>query len=290
MSSSKLIRLILVQHKVGDVKEDNVARAVSMVKSAVAKEKKSSVPILVVLPECFNSPYGVKFFDKYAETIPDGYTSKALSGLAKELGIYLVAGSFPERDAQNPKTLYNACTVWNPKGELIAKHRKVHLFDVDIPNGITFKESDGFTPGKQFTIVDVGPARIGIGICYDIQFEEFARIYRNEGCNLLIYPASFSLTTGPLSWELYQRSRANDTQSFVTMVSNARDYANDYVAWGHTMLVDPWGQVVKSLNEDEGFIATDVDFTICDQVREQIPVINQRRTDLYDIVVKIPIK
>lgn len=158
-----VIRLILIQHKVGDIKEDNVSRALTMIRSAVAKEKKTTVPILVVLPECFNSPYGVKFFDKYAETIPDGYTSKALSGIAKELGIYLVAGSFPERDVQKPKTLYNTCTVWNPKGELITKHRKVHLFDVDIPNGITFKESDGFTPGNQFTIVDVGPARIGIG-------------------------------------------------------------------------------------------------------------------------------
>uniref|UniRef100_A0A1B0GN29 omega-amidase n=1 Tax=Phlebotomus papatasi TaxID=29031 RepID=A0A1B0GN29_PHLPP len=155
---------VVAKHRTaGDVKEDNVTYVMGKIRAAVADEKRTSVPILVVLPELFNSPYGPQFFDKYAELIPDGYTSKALSAIAKELGIYIIGGSYPERDPQNPKTLYNTCTVWGPKGELLAKHRKVHLYDIEVPNKVTFKESTAMTPGKNYTIVEIGPAKIGIG-------------------------------------------------------------------------------------------------------------------------------
>uniref|UniRef100_A0A1L8E2M2 omega-amidase n=1 Tax=Nyssomyia neivai TaxID=330878 RepID=A0A1L8E2M2_9DIPT len=276
-----MIRVILVQNKVGDSTEDNVDRAMNMIRQAVIKEERTTKPILAILSECFNSPYGVKFFNKYAELIPEGYTSKALSAVAKELGIYIIGGSYPERDYQNPKIIYNTCTVWGPNGELIATYRKIH---------VTLTESAVLTPGDKFTVINIGPARIGIGICYDIQFDELSLIYRNAGCNLLVFPAIFCLTRGPLTWELYQRSRANDTQTFVTMVSNARDHANDYVAWGHTMLVDPWGQVVKSLKEEEDVIVTDIDFSVIDKVKEEIPINRQRRTDLYEVVAKVPIE
>lgn len=107
--------------KVGMDKVENVANAVSHIRQAVADQK----PKVVALPECFNSPYGTKYFNEYAETIPDGYTTTKLSEIAKELNIYLVGGTIPERDATDGKTLYNTCTVWSPSGNLIGKHRKV---------------------------------------------------------------------------------------------------------------------------------------------------------------------
>ncbi|XP_059610871.1 omega-amidase NIT2-like [Phlebotomus argentipes] len=288
---SKNLRLILIQHRTaGDVKEDNVQYVLGKIRAAVADEKRTSVPILVVLPELFNSPYGPSFFDKYAEAIPEGYTSKALSAVAKELGIFIIGGSYPERDAQNPKTLYNTCTVWNPKGEMIGKHRKVHLYDIEVPGKVTFKESSAMTPGKNFTIVEIGPAKIGIGICFDIEFDEFARVYRNEGCNFLVYPAAFPIYTGELHWELYQRARAADTQSYVTMVSASRDYTNPFVNWGYTMLVDPWARVVKKAGEEEEIIKADLDFSIADSAREQLPCFRKRRTDMYEVVAKVPLK
>lgn len=108
-----------------------------------------------------------------------------------------------------------------------------------------------------------------------------ARLYRNAGCEMLVYPAAFNMTTGPLHWELLQRSRANDNQLFVVTISPARDETADYIAWGHSMIVDPWAKVVKSAKENEEILVHDIDFSLVKQVREQIPVFVQRRTDLY---------
>lgn len=116
------IRMAAVQMKVGMDKVENVANAVRLIRSAVSGDKPAQ---MVALPECFNSPYGTKYFQDYAETIPNGYTTEKLSEIAKELGIYLVGGTIPERDANDSKVLYNTCTVWSPAGTLIAKHRKV---------------------------------------------------------------------------------------------------------------------------------------------------------------------
>lgn len=108
----------------------------------------------------------------------------------------------------------------------------MHLFDIDVKGGIRFKESDVLSAGNELAMLHVDDFKIGIGICYDIRFDELARIYRNKGCHMLLYPAAFNMTTGPLHWELLQRSRANDLQLFVATISPARDTTADYVAWG----------------------------------------------------------
>lgn len=147
--------------------------------------------------------------------------------------------------------------------------------------GIRFKESETLSAGNDFTIIEIDGNKIGIGICYDIRFEEMARIYRNDGCKMLIYPAAFNMTTGPLHWELLQRGRANDNQLYVATVSPARDVNSDYIAWGHSMIVDPWGKILQCAKEEEETIIADIDFSIVDAVRQQIPVYSQRRLDLY---------
>jgi len=276
---TKALRIALIQLKIGKNKTENVSNAIDSIKRTVAEHK----PHIVTLPECFNSPYGTKHFDEYAESIPDGYTCTALSQIAKELKIYLVGGSIPERDNN---TLYNTCTIWSPAGELIGKFRKIHLFDIDVKGGICFKESDVLSPGNQLVFLSVNDFKIGIGICYDIRFEELARIYRNKGCDMLLYPAAFNMTTGPLHWELLQRARANDLQLFVATCSPARVDDADYVAWGHSMIVDPWGKVVASAQEKEEIIVADLDTSLIQKVREQIPTSKQRRTDLYEIISK----
>ncbi|XP_076482155.1 omega-amidase NIT2-like isoform X1 [Bombus vancouverensis nearcticus] len=271
-------RLALVQLEVNEVKRKNVERAVSYISSA--KEHNADI---IALPECFNSPYGIQYFPKYAESIPDGETSVASSNAAKENNIYVVGGTMPEIEGDK---LYNTCTIWGPDGTLIAKHRKVHLFDIDIPNKITFRESDSLGPGNSLTTFDVKGCKIGIGICYDIRFEEMARIYRNKGCQMLIYPAAFNMTTGPLHWSLLQRSRANDNQLYVACISPARVPSASYVAWGHTQLTNPWGKILYDLETQENMAVTDIDLKVVEEVRAQIPTFSQRRTDLYDTVCK----
>lgn len=134
----------------------------------------------------------------------------------------------------------------------------MHLFDIDIPHEITFKESDSLTAGNELAIVDIGDFKIGIGICYDIRFEELAKVYRKKGCNMLIYPGAFNMKTGPLHWELLARSRANDNQLYTAVISPARDVNASYVAWGHSCVVDPWGKVMYSCEADEEVFVVDL--------------------------------
>ncbi|XP_067633262.1 omega-amidase NIT2 [Eurosta solidaginis] len=271
----KFMRLALLQLKVGKDKTTNVQNALAK----IAEAFREYTPRLVILPECFNCPYGTKYFRDYSETVPDGYTSQHLSAAAKSYGIYIVGGTIPELGEND--AIYNTCTVWDPKGNMISKYRKMHLFDIDIRNGQRFKESDTLTAGQNFSVIQIDDHKIGIGICYDIRFEELARVYRNEGCEMLIYPGAFNMTTGPLHWELLQRSRANDNQLYVVTTSPARDKDAEYVAWGHSMVVDPWAKVLKSAGVGDEIISVDIDFSLVKQVREQIPTFRQRRLDLY---------
>ncbi|CAG9566333.1 unnamed protein product [Danaus chrysippus] len=271
-------KIALVQLSVGPDKAKNVAAAVSEIHKA--KEKGAHV---VALPECFNSPYGTKYFNEYAEEVPSGATSRALSRAAAEAGVCVVGGTVPERCGDK---LYNTCTVWDDSGKLLAQYRKMHLFDIDIPNKITFKESEVLSAGDHVSTFDYRGVRFGIGICYDIRFPELAHLMAQQGCSMLLYPGAFNMTTGPKHWELLGRARANDCQLWVGLVSPARDTDAGYVAWGHTTLIDPWGQVKGQLDEKPGVIVEDIDLKVVEEVRSQIPIRIQRRTDVYDTVSK----
>ncbi|KAL4709492.1 hypothetical protein ACJJTC_012829 [Scirpophaga incertulas] len=272
------LKIALVQLSVGLDKSKNVATAISEIHKA--KEKGAE---LVALPECFNSPYGTKYFDEYAEEVPSGETCRALSKAAAEAGVCVVGGTVPERCGSQ---LYNTCTVWDASGKLLASYRKIHLFDIDIPGKITFKESDVLSPGNQLTTFDYHGIKIGLGICYDLRFNEMAHLLAKEGCSLLIYPGAFNMTTGPRHWELLGRARALDQQLWVALASPARDAHAQYVAWGHSLLVGPWGAVVAGLDEKPGTLIAQIDLKDVEEVRSQIPVGKQRRTDLYDTVTK----
>ncbi|CAI9602757.1 unnamed protein product, partial [Staurois parvus] len=270
-------RLGLVQLFVSPVKADNLKRASELVKQAAKQGAQ-----VVALPECFNSPYGTKFFPEYAEKIP-GQSTQMLSEVAKECGIYLIGGSIPEEDSGK---LYNTCTVYGPDGILLAKHRKIHLFNIDVPGKIRFQESETLTPGDSFSVFDTPYCKIGVGICYDIRFAELAQIYTKKGCQLLVYPGAFNMTTGPAHWELLQRARALDNQVYVATVSPARDEKASYVAWGHSTVVSPWGEVIAKAGADEVITSTDIDLQYLADIRQQIPIHSQRRHDLYSVEEK----
>lgn len=215
----------------GANKVENLKKASNLVREAALKGAK-----LISLPECCNSPYGNDYFPEYAEPI-SGESVKAFSEMAAENQIYLIAGSIPERDGDK---LYNTSTIFNPKGEMINKHRKLHLFDIDIPGKVTFQESKTLNPGNGVTIVETPFCKFGVGICYDIRFAEMAQIMAKKGCHLLVYPGAFNMTTGSAHWELLTRMRALDNQLYVASVSPARDTSASYVAWGHSTLCSPW--------------------------------------------------
>jgi omega-amidase len=150
--------------------------------------------------------------------------------MASELGVFLVGGSIPEK-SQDGKQLYNTSLVADPKGHFVAKHRKVHLFDIHVPGKIIFKESDTLTAGTSVSTFDTPLGKFGLGVCYDIRFPEYAQLLRQRGCVALVYPGAFNTTTGPAHWELLQRARAVDNQLFVMACSPARDNNFSYHAW-----------------------------------------------------------
>ncbi|KAK3853145.1 hypothetical protein Pcinc_040301, partial [Petrolisthes cinctipes] len=276
MAASKM-RIALVQMAVGETKSTNIKRAVQLIREAAGGGAQ-----LIALPECFNSPYGTKYFPQYAESVP-GESTEALGEAAKKFGVFVVGGSVPEKDGDK---LYNTCTVWGPQGNMIAKHRKVHMFDINVPGQITFRESDNLSPGNKFTTVDLPNCKIGIGICYDMRFPEMAHIYSQMGCKLLLYPGAFNMTTGPAHWELLQRGRALDNQVYVAAISPARDPDASYIAWGHSSVVSPWGEVISTCDEEEAIIYADVDLDYVNKVRQMIPTLTQKRNDLYDVTAK----
>jgi omega-amidase len=242
---------------------------------------------VVCLPECFNSPYGTQYFDEYAEVVDSsdagavsGESGTALAEAARSAGVYLIGGSIPERGSNGE--LYNTCLAFGPDGKLLAKHRKMHLFDISVPGGITFRESETLSAGDDVTHIDTPYGRFGIGICYDIRFPELAHLMAVENkCDMLVYPGAFNMTTGPMHWELLARSRAVDNQVHLAVVSPARDESATYHAWGHTSIVDPWGEVIATTEEKEGIVTAEIDYSKNANMQSSIPVRSQKRHDVY---------
>ncbi|XP_038065678.1 omega-amidase NIT2-like isoform X2 [Patiria miniata] len=272
--TTNAFRLALVQMAVSANKKENVTRAVRLIKEAASAGAK-----LVALPECFNCPYGTSYFADYSEKVP-GESTEALAKAAADNKVYLIGGSIPEEEQGK---YYNTCSVFDPEGNNIAKYRKLHLFDIDVPGRITFKESDVLSPGNQLAVIDTPYCKIGVGICYDMRFAELAQIYNKKGCKLLVYPGAFNMTTGPAHWELLQRGRALDNQLYVATVSPARDASASYTAWGHSTAVSPWGEVIATAEAEEKIVYADIDPGYVDEVRSQIPVGSQKRSDLYEV-------
>ncbi|KAI9682860.1 MAG: hypothetical protein M1829_006294 [Trizodia sp. TS-e1964] len=298
MTSSPLrqpLKMALIQLASGPNKAQNLTHTRNKVVEAAKAGAK-----LIVLPECFNSPYGIKYFKDNAEIIPKASDSSAsesptyalLKQLAKETSTYLVGGSIPELSLASSATakgtteekekLYNTSLAFDPSGSLIASHRKIHLFDIDIPGEIAFRESDALSAGEQITILDLPEyGKVGLAICYDVRFPELAMIAARRGCFALVYPAAFNTITGPRHWSLLARARAVDNQVWVAMCSPARVEKADYQAWGHSIVVDPDAKVMAEAAEGEETLYVEMRPERLAEVRRNIPVTAQRRFDIY---------
>lgn len=291
--SSASLKLALCQIGVTASKEENLRVAADALRTA-----SSNGAHLAVLPECFNSPYDTSCFKDYAEPLPDvghPFASPTVSPSVQMLretatatSMTIIGGSVPESGADGK--IYNTSITVDPDGAVIAKHRKLHLFDISVPGGITFRESDALSAGSSSTsfsvaLSDGGSIRVGVGICYDVRFPELAAIAAREaGAQLLVYPGAFNMTTGPAHWELLLRARALDNQLYVAACSPARNATGEgYVAWGHSTIVDPWGTVVATTDEKAGVVYGDISLERIEHVRAAVPTAMQRRDDIYQL-------
>lgn len=188
-----------------------------------------------------------------------------------------------EETGDGGSRIYNTCYIFNSQGQQIGKHRKVHLFDINIPGGQYFKESDTFTPGDQITVVDTEYGRIGVEICFDIRFTELTHLMALEDAEMVFVPAAFNMTTGPAHWQLHFRARALDSQIYLFGCSPARDMNASYHAYGHSIITSPWGDVVAELDEKPGMLIQDIDPDRVAEIRGQLPILKARREDVYQL-------
>lgn len=224
---------------------------------------------LVVLPEMFCCLYDSDRFWDYAEYEGEGEAQTGMAQAAKEAGVTLIAGSIPEADGER---LYNSSFVYSAEGKPLGKVRKNHLFDIAVEGGQHFQESMTLSPGEELLVFDQGLTKIGVAICFDIRFPTMALEMRDLGAEVLVYPAAFNMTTGPLHWELLCRARAIDAQVFVIGASSSCNPEADYVAWGHSLVVDPWGKVLADLGSNSENRIVEIDLDLVTQVRSQIPL------------------
>jgi len=234
---------------------------------------------MVVLPEMFNCPYGYGYFKRFAEAYP-GESTRLLSGLARELGIYIIGGSIPESEG---KKIFNTSFTFDRTGRLLGRHRKIHLFDVNITGGISFQESRNISPGSDITVFDTDLCRTGVAICYDMRFPELVRNIALKGALLIIVPAAFNMTTGPAHWHITARTRALDNQVYFACASPARDDGAGYTVYGHSLVSDPWGSIISEASTGEQIIGATIDLGEVERIRRELPLLRHRRPDLYDI-------
>ncbi len=229
---------------------------------------------LVVLPEFF-CLMGHSDQDKLtiAETEGQGPIQLFLQQLAQQHGIYLIAGSIPIR-SNVPNKVFNTCLVYNPNGQQIQRYDKVHLFSF---KGIYEQYDEGKTlqTGQpQIKTVQCGAIQVGLSICYDLRFPEFFRAM--VPVDLFVVPSAFTYTTGKAHWELLLRARAVENQCYVLGSNQGGLHENGRQTWGHSMIVDPWGEVLVCLEKGQGFVVESVDAKRLQMIRERLPALKHR--------------
>ncbi len=231
---------------------------------------------LVALPEYF-CLLGRRDTDKLAlaEAPGDGPIQNFLSDLAREHGVWLVGGTLPVKMAQEGRVL-NRCCVYAPDGREAAHYDKIHLFAFD--NGReSYDEGRTLGAGTEPVALQAGALRVGLSVCYDLRFPELYRALMKPPCEVIVVPAAFTYTTGRAHWEILLRARAVENQCYVLAPAQGGTHENGRRTWGHSLVIDPWGEVLQVLPEGEGVVMAEVDAARIAQVRQQLPALAHRR-------------
>jgi len=259
-----------VQMLAGDDKAANLAEAERWIRAAVARGAQ-----VVALPEVFLWRGDKKREREFAEPIP-GPASGVLAGWARELGIYLLGGSMLEEISGSPKA-YNTSLFFDPSGKLLASYRKIHLFDVDLANGVSARESDTRAFGDGIVVAQTGLCDMGLSVCYDLRFPELYRALVAKGARLIFVPSAFTAYTGQAHWETLLRARAIENQVYVIAPDQFGKSPNSFETHGHSMIVDPWGKVIAVLPDGPGIIMAEIDLDYLAKIRAELPALDHRK-------------
>ncbi len=251
-------------------KPDNVATATRLIRQAHGFGAR-----FIGLPE--NFAWMGPEADRASATEPlDGPTLSTLATLARELKITLLGGSVLESGAPGGRN-YNTSVLFGPDGERLGTYRKMHLFDVEVGDGQTYRESAAVAPGTEVVVAQTGFGKVGLSVCYDLRFPELYRQMAKDGATTLTVPAAFTLATGKDHWEVLLRARAIENQAYVLAPAQQGKHPKDRMTWGHAMLVDPWGLVTARASEGEGIALGQIDDALVARIRKNLPVLNHRK-------------
>jgi predicted amidohydrolase len=267
------MRVAAVQLNSGPDRGRNLAAAGRLVAAAAADGAR-----LVVLPETFNCLGPPEVLRAGAEPF-DGPTLAWAKGEARRHRLWLAAGSFLERVANQPRCFNTACLL-SPEGEVAAAYRKVHLFDCELP-GAALRESDVMCPGGEVVTAQAEGLPLGLAICYDLRFPELFRALAVRGARAVAFPSAFTARTGPDHWEVLLRARAIENQVFVIAADQCGESGPGLRWHGHSMIVDAWGGVLAEVADGEGYVVADLNLAAQAAIRERMPCLRHRRPDVY---------
>jgi predicted amidohydrolase len=268
------IRAAAIQMSSTPDKEENKVTAEVLIRGAV-----SAGADLVGLPELWSCHGLDEVYRENAEPVP-GPTTEFMGDLARELGVYLLGGSILEGEP-GARRLSNTSTLFDPSGEMTAVYRKIHLFDVRVSDR-EYLESANIAPGNEIVTAKAGAATLGLSVCYDVRFPELYRLLALRGAEILAVPAAFTLQTGKDHWELLLRARAVENQAFVVAPAQWGQKADGRWTYGRSMIVDPWGTVLATCPDHDGYALATLDLDFLDRFRAEFPALANRRPEAYD--------
>jgi predicted amidohydrolase len=271
-----ILRIGLVQLNTQSDRAANIAAIERLVGEAAARGAR-----FVMLPE--HAPYlgPTEGYQEGAESIPGPLTDR-FAALARRHGIYLHAGSLVEK-TESPGKYGNTAVVFNPAGEIIAKYRKIHLFDIEIPGKVSAKESDSVAPGDEIVTVEIEGITFGLAICYDLRFPELYRLLALQGAEVLCNPAAFTLYTGKDHWEVLLRARAIENQAWMLAAAQWGPSEPHAASYGRSLVIDPWGTVTAQASDGVGVFVTERDTALVAKHRIEVPSLANRRPAAYTL-------
>lgn len=231
---------------------------------------------LVVFPETVE--YIGPDMSGHSSAVPGEITEK-FSRMARENGVWLHAGSITEKCGERS---CNLSMMFSPEGRCTARYRKLHMFDVEVEDGPSYRESENISRGEQVCLADTDIGRIGLSICYDLRFPQLYRLMADNGAEILLVSANFTAPTGEAHWETLLRARAIENTCYVLACGQCGQ-KDAFAAYGHSMVIDPWGRILARAGEQEEIIYAELSADVLEKTRKQIPCLRNQREDLYQL-------
>lgn len=265
----------LIQMDTQNDKGENLKQACSFIDEAAGKGAR-----LVCFPEVMNLIGRNVGEGGNREPIP-GYTTNRLCEKAREHGVYIHGGSITQ-ELPGEKRSANTSVLIAPDGKIVATYSKLHMFDITLSDGRPFNESDKVRPGERIVTVETELGVFGFSVCYDVRFPELYRLMALQGAQVIFVPSSFTMPTGKDHWEPLLRARAIENSCYIVAPGQIGSKPA-YVAYGNSLVADPWGTVIARAKDVPGITYAEIDLDYQEQIRRQIPSLQNRRTDLYEI-------